>query len=261
MTHQRWPNGNTGTTVTFTGDTPVTMKKDQFLAIRQNKQRFIFMLSEELTKKNCETHHASGDADLLIVEKAVQSAMSSYTVLVGDDTDLLVLLCYHASLESQDLLFCPEPKKNTKQPRIWNIKAVKQRLGPDICQHIIVLHTVPGCDTTSRRHEIGNGASLKKYQTNNAFREQVKVLHTHSASTHDVTCAGYIALVILYHGRSADTLDSLRHQRFREKVASSATHVHPQTLPPTSGAAKYHSVRVYLQVQEWKGSADGLLPT
>ncbi len=51
------------------------------------------------------------------------------------------------------------------------------------------------------------------------------------------------------------------NRRFREKVASSATHVHPQTLPSTPGSAKYHSMRVYLQVQEWKGSADGLLPT
>ena len=174
--------------------------------------------------------HASGYADLLIVQKAVQSATSCNTVLVGGDTDLLVLLCYHASLESHDHLFYPEPKKNTKQPRIWNIKAVKQRLGPDMCQHILFLHAVVGCDTTSRLHGIGKGASLKKYQTNNSFREQAMVLHSRSASTHDVTRAGERALVIIYNGRSTDTLDSLRHQRFREKVASSATHVHPQTV-------------------------------
>ena len=191
----------------------------------------------------------------------MQSATSCNTVLVGDDTDILVLICYHASLESHDLFFCPEPKKNTKQPCTWNIKAVKQRLGPDMCQHILFLHAVLGCDTTSRLHGIGKGASLKKYQTNNSFREQAMVLHSRSASTHDVTRAGERALVIIYNGRSTDTLDSLRHQRFSEKVASSATHVHPQTLPPTSGAAKYHSMRVYLQVQEWKGSADGLIPT
>ena len=123
----------------FTDDTPVTMKKDQFLANRQNKKRFISMLSEELAKKDRETHHASGDADLLIVQKVVQSATSCNTVLVGDDTDLLVLLCYHASLESHDLLFCPEPKKNTKQPCTWNIKVVKTRLGPDMCQHILFI--------------------------------------------------------------------------------------------------------------------------
>ena len=128
-------------------------------------QRFIFMLSEEL-------------------QKAVQSGTSCNTVLVGDDTDLLILLCYHhASLESHDLLFCPEPKKNRKQPRIWNIKAGNQRLGLDICQHILFLHAALGCDTVC----VGKGASLKKFQTNNAFREQAKVQHTHSASTRDVT--------------------------------------------------------------------------
>ena len=201
------------------------MKKYQFLANRQNKQRFIFMRSEELTKKNCETHHASGDADLLIVQKAVQSAMSCNTVLVGDDSDLLVLLCYHTRLESLDLFFCSEPKTNKKRFRIWNIKAVmivKQRLGSGICQHILFLYAVLGCDITSRLHGIGKGAFLKKYQTNNEFREHVKMLYTHSVSTHDMTCAGEIALVLLYNGRSTDTLDSLRHQRFREKVASIA---------------------------------------
>ena len=112
------------------------------------------MLSEELTKTNCETRHGSGDADLLIVQKAVQSATVMNHCAVGDDTDLLVLLCYHASLESHDLFVCPEPKKNTKQPGIWNIKTVKQRLGPDICQHILFMYAVLGCDTTSRLHGI-----------------------------------------------------------------------------------------------------------
>ena len=61
------------------------MKKDKFLVNRQNKQRFIFMLSEELTKKNGKEPHASGVADILIVQKAVPSASSCNTVLVGDD--------------------------------------------------------------------------------------------------------------------------------------------------------------------------------
>ena len=43
-------------------------------------------------KKHCERHDASGDADLFIVQKADQSATCCNTVLVGDDTDLLVLL-------------------------------------------------------------------------------------------------------------------------------------------------------------------------
>ena len=76
-------------------------------------------------KKHCETHDASGDADLFIEQKAEQAATCCNTVLVGDDTDLLVLLCYHWSLESRDLFFSPEPKKNKnslayRTSRLWS---------------------------------------------------------------------------------------------------------------------------------------------
>ena len=112
--------------------------------------------------------------------------------------------------------FVPNQRRTqTSLTYIRNIKAVKQRLGSDICQHILFLCAVLGCDTTSRLHGIGKGISLAKYQTNNAFCEQANV---HSASTYDVTCAG--ERLLIYNERSTDTLDSLRHQRFREKVAS-----------------------------------------
>ena len=45
------------------------------------------MLNTKLEKSNCKTYHAPGDANLLIVQKAVHSATTSKTVLVGEDTD------------------------------------------------------------------------------------------------------------------------------------------------------------------------------
>ena len=45
-----------------------------------------------------------------------------------------------------------------------------------------------------------------------------------------------------------------QHKCFCEKVASKTSHVKLQSLPSTSAAAKYHSLHVHLQVQEWKGS-------
>ena len=81
------------------------------------------MLGHHLEKK-CKVYHASGDADLLIVQKAVQSASLMDTALVGEDTDLLILLCYHASLDSHNIFFRPEPKKTAKKPKVWDIKDV-----------------------------------------------------------------------------------------------------------------------------------------
>ena len=134
----------------------------------------------------------------------------------------------------------------------------KQRIWPDICQHILFLHAVLGCDTTSRLHGIGKGASLKKFQASNSFRQQAKVLHTHSASNHDVTCAGEKAIVVLYNGNSTDSLDSLRHQRSCENVSSSRYHVHPRAIPPTSGAARYHRIRASPRIEGlcWWTSSD-----
>lgn len=138
--HQTQARGNAGAKVTFDEDMQATMKKEQFLANKTNKQHFINMLSTKLRAKNCQTHHAAGDAGLLIVQKAVESAATTDTVLIGDDTDLLILLIYHTNLESCDLFFQPEPKKNVKKPRVWNMKSVKQQLGPGRCITAHLLH-------------------------------------------------------------------------------------------------------------------------
>ena len=91
------------------------------------------------------THHANGDADLLIVKTAVESARTNTTVLVGDDTDLLVLLCYQASKDGCDLYFRPEPKANARGTRVWHMKRVKDHLGREACTNLLsVLTTSPG---------------------------------------------------------------------------------------------------------------------
>ena len=59
------------------------------------------------------------------------------------------------------------------------------------------------------------------------------------------------------YGQKGDvTLEKLRLTRFCEKVASSMKVVSPESLPPTSAAASFHSLRVYHQVQIWKGRED-----
>ena len=76
----------------------LTESKDLFLAHSTNKQQFIDYLGKALCQSGCQVFHAKEDADLLIVQKAVEAAKTTKTVLVGDDTDLLVLLLYYAEL-------------------------------------------------------------------------------------------------------------------------------------------------------------------
>ena len=68
---ERRTGGRAGPTVYFTRDMVTKSKKDQ-----DNKQRFARMLGQSLEHVGCETRHVKGDADILIVETSVQSAMS-----------------------------------------------------------------------------------------------------------------------------------------------------------------------------------------
>ena len=93
ITHRGQPGGKAAPSVTFSDDMKLTLKKDHFLSNSSNKQSFINMLSRYHQKVGCETHHSQADADLLIVQTAVESVGRASTVLVGDDTDLLISLC------------------------------------------------------------------------------------------------------------------------------------------------------------------------
>ena len=81
-----------------------------------------------------------------------------------------------------------------------------------------------------------------------------------SSSGDEVTKGGEIATVSLFNGKVQDNVNKLRVRKFHEKTASSTAMVQPQTLPPTSAATKYHSLRVYHQVQVWKGNEVAVPP-
>jgi len=86
-------------------------------------------------------------------------------------------------MDRHNLFFQSEPKKNTKTPRVWNIKATKGKLDSHcICTHVLFLPAVLGCDTTSYLHVSGKGSSLKKLKSDRHFREQVEVFNKKSAS-------------------------------------------------------------------------------
>ena len=184
---------------------------------------------------------AEGDADVLIVKTAVDSTVTHPTVLVGDDTDLLVLLCYHRKADPNDLYFRQKPRANSRESRVWNMLKVKAELGPAVCRNMF-LHAILGCDTTSRPYGIGKPESLKKYGESVYFQDQAKVFDIPGSIQAEVATAVQNALVVLYGGKQGESLDSLRYRRYYEKVATRGQQIQPQNLPTASEAARYHSL-------------------
>ena len=139
---------------------PFKAKKEQFLANSANKQKCILMLDESMKERGIQTHLAKCDAGVLIVQTVVESATSHVTTVIGEDTDLLVLLCWHADPNSCSLIFKSERRKML---RVWNIRWVQNVLGPHICNLLPFAHAIAGCDTTSRL--FGKDVALQKLST------------------------------------------------------------------------------------------------
>ena len=161
-THQRRTKGIVGTKVYFNEDTPFKSKKDLFLGNVENKQNFITLLANHHRNQGCKTIHADYDADTLIVRTAVQCSKTINTVLVGEDTDLLVLLCYHMNTDFHNIVFQSEMKASLKKIRIWDIKKTKTVIGQELCKILPFVHAISGCDTTSRLFGVGKGQNVKK---------------------------------------------------------------------------------------------------
>ena len=256
-THVRRTKGKQGIAVHFTGEMRLNMKKTDFLTNLDNKQRFLEMLAIKMNEAKLQAIQSSGDADLLIVQTAIKSAATRPTVVIGEDTDLLILLLHHVNEDCQRILFTSEQKSRSKGPtKLWDIKHVKSMLGQEVCDAILLIHALLGCDTTSRLYSIGKGVALQKFKRENSFRRLSKIFTSPSSTKEEIIAAGEKLLLLVYGQKGDVTLDKLRLTRFCEKVASSMQVVSPESLPPTSAAASFHSLRVYHQVQVWKGRED-----
>ena len=250
-TRVRRAKGSRGKTVRPSLNNQLTMKKSDFLLSNSNKQAFLILLGSTLEQNGMQVRHAQGDADLLIVQTALQTAKNNSTVLIGEDTDLLVLALYHFK-DEHDLFFTCEPKDSIAKPDVWNIGAAKHSLA-DVCEGLLVVHAISGCDTTSRIHGVGKAAVLRKYKNSKRFQKLAKLFMEEMAGKEALVEAGEKIMLLINGGTKREaTMNELRMVNYYKTLEGKSA-VKPQLLGPTSDATALHSLRVYHQVQTWLG--------
>ena len=66
----------------------------------------------------------------MTVSKVIEWAVISETIVVGEETDLLVLLLYHADLSRHKIFFKPEMKQNVRSETVLrDILSINEALG------------------------------------------------------------------------------------------------------------------------------------
>ena len=168
-THMRRSRGVEGTKVSFKPNTPFKSKKETFLLNLENKQNLINMLSNQFQQYGYSTKHADADADVLIARTGIEGSQERRTVVIGEDTDILVILLFHCNPDSKELYFRSD-KTNRTSVKIWDIKKTKAMLGTEICKILPLIHALSGCDTTSRLYGVGKAATFHKIVENEELR-------------------------------------------------------------------------------------------
>ena len=222
------------------------MSKDVFLSNVANKLNFIDMLSYYLQLAGCLTEHGGGCRP---VDRANSSVIGSYEehcprgrrYRSGHPVMLL-----HRDL-GFDLFVQFLTRATTKKNLIWDIKVTQSEFGANICNNILFIYAIFDLGVTPHPDYMVSekGLSLKRFTSSALFRDNAEQFCKKDATVDDVLDAAEAELV---YGKEGDNLDGLRYAKFCDKVATNKV---LRLCPRPSAAARYHNMRVYLQVQQW----------
>ena len=248
------------TEMLFTDEMPVTMRQDRFLANGKNKARLINGLKVHLEQAGISTKEAAAVADTLIVQTAIELSQNKDVVVVGTDTNLLILLIQLCQEDNRLYLF--KHGSGTQPNKVYNIRQVQHSLTAGSCSNLFFLHAMTGCDTTSALYRQGKKKAFKLLLRCPELKTCVEVFNDPSLSESDVKWAGEEFLLALYGApKTTPSLNEYIYYCFMKAVVKCPIHTQFQlsSLPPTSAAAKEHSLCVYHRVQHWLGC--DLLPS
>lgn len=108
----------------------------------------------------------------------------------------------------------------------------------------------PLCDTISKPFGLGTSDSIKLLRKSGSFKESATIFQSSQKSTGKIKNAVFNVIILLYEEK---TRKSTLQRTFISKATKSTIHVKSEVLLPTEVACKFHSLRVYYQVQQWIG--------
>ena len=157
------------------------------------------------------------------MKAAITISSCKSTTLIGEDTDLLVLLQYLAAKDCKDLFFQSDKHKE-KHINVYNIKVLKQLLGDGVCSDMLFAHAFSGCETTSRIFGVGKKTVFQKLVNGNSvLRGCSKIFSVPRVDHATIENTGCKAMVSLFNGTQSDNLKSLRYSFLCKKVATAKT--------------------------------------
>ncbi|GBO38818.1 hypothetical protein AVEN_274190-1 [Araneus ventricosus] len=248
--HRRTTKISSSSDVLFDRFMTVPTNQQQFLANTHNKSRFISVLSEKLKAADIFVKQANNDADVLIIETALEKFNTNTTIVVGEYVDLLIIPT--ARTPTDRIIYFLKPGKAQIETKMYLSQSFTSY--PKCQAHILFLHAITGYDTTSAFFKRGKTKVLKFFENRHDLIDCAEVF-TNIGSSPDIILTNEIRFVLAVYGapKKIDFIDKYRYLSFVKNTRNNK-HVQLSCLPPTSAAAYQHLCPVDYQVQVWLGN-------
>lgn len=248
--------------IKVTANGKANVSQEKFLSNSSNKESLITLICELLESEKIENQICNDDADVDIVKMAIsKKKVSNEVVIVGEDTDLLVILTELASSIKEKIYIRKQVKKNEQMFLFYTQYSF---IYPHLIQYILFIHAFSGCDATSSFFKRGKKSvveSFQKYLT--AISSEMLTFYKPNASKSALRNAGETCVKAVYGFDPVKhiELNVMRFTLFQKLVNTKRSIAcNLCSLPPTSDSLYHHSLRVYFQVQTWLGRGDLLNP-
>ena len=119
--------------------------KFKFLQSRKNKEELIHHLTKYISNETTTCISHRDDADGETVGQALDQALTGSVQVLGEDTDLLVLLVHHFKPHQHFDVYLTNSSNES-----FSIERIKAALTPYQLKSLLLIHAFTGCDTVSR---------------------------------------------------------------------------------------------------------------
>lgn len=240
-------NKNLSVDVQFSLNMHSTMSSEKLLSNIHNKKRFIALLTQKLLEENIHVVQDLDDADVLIVQTAI-NVQEKVPVIVCEDIDVLVILTALAPSERE--IFLLKMGRDKIARTVYSSKSLDHM--PFCKKNVLFLHALSGCDTTSCFYLKGKNSIFRSFENaGTEVKNAVEVFMQKDQSAISILENGISCILQVYKAqKKIKCLNELRHVIFMKNVVKQKA-VNLGSLPPTNDAAIQHCSRVYLQVQKW----------
>ena len=152
------------------------------------------------------------------------------------------MLCHHITADHHAVFL-------TTKAGSFSIQDIRSQMGPIKRKYALAIQAFVGSDTVSGISTFNSGKLLQVLcDAPPTIHQQLDVFLDPSSSTDQICQAGRKLFSYMY-GAPSLSLSEIRYNTYSKQTSSGV--LSPEKLPPTEGSSDEHSLRAYLQLQDW----------